>query len=151
MLSTKLVHLIERNWEEIATRLIASIRANAETPYLAARPDIELREWCRDILENLGSLLVSTRTQDIKQRFEAIGRRRFEESIPLHEAVLRFQLLHEKIVGFIHEQGFAMTALHLYAEEELEMRICTFFDAMVYGLVRGYEEAMRNATSRAAG
>ena len=57
MLSTRLVQLIEENWEEISARLISSVRKHPETPTLAKKPDVEIREWCQNILENLGYLL----------------------------------------------------------------------------------------------
>jgi hypothetical protein len=142
LLSTKLVQLIEENWEEIATRLVREVRRNGEMKNLAAYPDSELRAWCRAILENLGQLLGNKKEDEIRRCFEASGRNRFEENIPLHEAVLRLHLLQDKIVAFVHEQGFPMTALQLYAEEELEQRMTRFFHACVYHVVRGYEAAM---------
>jgi hypothetical protein len=141
LLSTKLVQLIEDHWEEISARLIRQVRKNRELRNLAVRPDAELREWCQGILENLGQLLVIKNEDEIGRRFAALGRKRFEENIPLHEAVLRLHLLHDEIVAFVHEQGFPMTALQLYAEEELEQRMTRFFQACVYHVVRGYEAA----------
>jgi hypothetical protein len=145
MLSSRLVQLIEANWEEIAKRLIVSVRQHPEMPNLASKPEAELREWCRNNLADLDYLLAMSKEQEVKKRFEVLGRMRFEENVPLHEAVLRFHMLKGKIVGFIHEQGFPMSAMHLYAEEELELRIDRFFDDCVYHLVRGYERAMRIA------
>ncbi len=143
MLSTRLVKLIESNWEEIATRLIVAVRKHPEMEYLASRPDLELREWCQEILENLGYLLSMRREDEIRQRFEILGRMRFDENIPLHEAVLRVHLLKDKVIGFIHEQGFPMNAAQLYAEEELEHRINVFLDSSIYHFIRGYEARAR--------
>ena len=137
--------MIEDHWEEIASRLIRAIRNHPDLQGLARRPDVDLREWCREILENLTYLFSGSTDEDIERRFRVLGRMRFEENIPLHEAVLRVHILKDKIKGFVHEQGFPMTALHLYAEEELEQRIGWFFDALVYHLVRGYEDAQRVA------
>ncbi len=143
MLSTRLVKLIESNWEEIATRLIVAVRKHPDLENLASLSDLELRGWCQEILENLGYLLSVRREDEVRQRFEVLGRMRFEEKIPLHEAVLRIHLLKDKIIGFIHEQGFPMSAAQLYAEEELEHRINLFLDACVYHVVRGYEDSAR--------
>jgi hypothetical protein len=145
MLSTKLVQSIENNWDEIASRLIRSIRQHRDLPALAGKSDAELTEWCRNILQPLGDLLSGPKDDLIRKRFELLGRQRYEESIPLHEAVLRAQLLREKIVGFIYEQGFPSNSVQLYAQEQLEQRIALFFDALVYSIVRGYEAAMRRA------
>ncbi len=148
MLSTN-VQLIQAHWEEIASRLIGAVRKHPDLANLARKPDLDLREWCRQILENLEYLLSASKDEEVKRRFQVLGRMRFEESIPLHEAILRVQMLKDKVIGFIHEQGFPMTALQLYAEEELEQRIDRFFDAMVYHLVRGYEDA-QNLAARVA-
>jgi len=145
MLSATLVRLIEDNWEEIATRLIAEIRKNPNMRELAKCSDLELREWCREILENLGHLLLASKGDALKRRYQILGRVRFEENIPLHEAVLRFHLLKEKIIGFVHDQGYGMSPLQLYAEEELEQRMGRFFDSCIYHIVRGYEHALRGA------
>jgi hypothetical protein len=71
---------------------------------------------------------------------------RFGEAVPLHEAVLRFLLLKDRIIDFAYDQALPTNALDLYTEEALERRICHFFDAAVYHLVCGYEEAMRGPT-----
>lgn len=145
MLSIRLVQLIEGHWEEIAARVIAEVKKHPETPNLAQRPDAELRAWCREILENLETLLAARKEEQLQRRFRVLGRRRFEENVPLHEAVLRLQILKAEIFNFVREQGFAMTVLELYREEELQVLIGRFFDALVYQVVRGYEEASRLA------
>ena len=141
MLSVRLMQLIEGHWEEIANRLIVAIRSHPDTQGLAVRPEIEIREWCREILQNLGYLLTASKEDEVKRRLRVLGRMRFEENIPLHEAVLRVQILKDKILGFVHDQGFPLTALEIYAEEELERRIGRFFDAVTYHIVCGYERA----------
>jgi hypothetical protein len=146
MLSSKLVQLIEGHWEEITAHLIAQIRKHPDMPNLSRKTDAELRDWSRHILQDLGYLLSASKAQEVRRRFEVLGRTRYEESIPLHEAVLRFHILKNAIIGFIHDQGFPMSAMHLYAEEELELRIGRFFDDCLYHVVRGYESALRVAT-----
>jgi hypothetical protein len=145
MLSARLVQLIEGHSDEISRRVMQAIRAHPEMTTFAARPEGEIREWCGEILNNLGFLLSARKDEEVERRFQVGGRTRFEEHIPLHEAVLRFHILKDKIIGFIHEQGFPMSAVQLYAEEELEQRVGRFFDACVYNVVRGYEDGRRIA------
>ncbi len=114
-------------------------------PSLSARPDIELREWCQDVLDILNRSLSESGKGNWREQFETFGRVRFEEHIPLHEAVLRIHDLKDVILGYLSEQGLPSTALNLYAEEQLERTLGRFFDVMVYHLVRGYEEAQRVA------
>ncbi len=150
MLSTKLVQLIETHWDTIAQRLIVAVRSHPDMQELAKRPRLELREWCRDILENLGDLLSAKDHEEQQQRYRVLGKTRFEENVPLHEAVLRFHMLKELVIEFIHEQGFPVNAMQLYAEEELELQLGRFIDAGVYHVVRGYENALRRAARLAS-
>ena len=88
---------------------------------------------------------MARKSQETHRRFQVLGRLRFEENIPLHEAVLRLHILKSKILGFVHEEAISMTVIQVYAQEELEQRVDQFFDALVYHVVCGYE----NASSRA--
>lgn len=150
MLSTKLVQLIEKNSEIITDGLIGEIRHDPQLSAFAHRPDAELRAWSRDILKNLGYLLGTSKAEELGRRFEVVGRLRFEQNIPLHEAVLRCQALKNKILHFARDHAFAMTPMEIYAEEELDRRIGWLFDAMVYHIVRGYESAERVASQLAS-
>ncbi len=149
MLSTRLVSLIESHAAEIADRLVAAVKSHPEMTQLRSRPKQEIRDWCLDILQNIGYLLAARKDEEVHRRFEVLGGMRFQQDIPLAEAVLRFFLLKEKILEFIREQGYAMDALQIYAEEELEQRLGRFIDACVYHVVLGYEHA-RVRTARLA-
>jgi len=145
MLSGRLVQSIADNWEEIAVSTIRKIRRHPEMDVLGAQSDAELRAWCREILEKLGEWLTARSEDEVKTRFESAGVQRFEEAVPLHEAVARFQLLKNTIIAFVHDEAVPAGYLQLYAEEELESRVTRFFDMLVYYVVRGYEQAMRRA------
>lgn len=144
MLSGKLVKSIQDHWEEIAAVVLRKIRRHPDTEVLARQTDAELRDWCRDILENLNHWLVARDEQEVKRRYELAGGLRFEEAIPLHEAVLRFQMLKDAIIDFARGQALP-SYVQLYAEEELESRVTRFFDTLVYHVVVGYERAMRRS------
>ena len=150
MLSGRLVNLIETNWEEIAKRLRRAVKSHPDLQNLATHSEADMREWCQEILEHLGYMLSATKEQEVQRRFEVLGKLRFEEDVPLHEAVLRFQLLKAKILEFVHEQGYQMSAIELYAEEEFALRLGRFFDGCVYHIVRGYEKAMRRSARMAS-
>jgi hypothetical protein len=143
MVTTKLTQLVERDWEQIAARLIRAVRRNPNLEHLSKRSDLDLREWCRDILEHLGNLISARESDDVLRRYEILGRIKCEEHTPLHEAVLRLQILKNQIVGFVHERGLPTKEIQLYTEEEFERWLDRFFDEYIYRLVRGYEGAMR--------
>jgi hypothetical protein len=151
MLSARLLQSIDSNRDEITERFVRAVQRDPNMPNLAARPAMELHEWCRDALESLSRAVTGTRRADWRERFEASGQAHFEEKIPLHEGVQQIHELKNRIFGFLAEQALPSTAVNLYAEEQLELRLVRFFDAMVYRLVLGYEQAQRVAARLTAG
>src|SRR5437763_4670230 len=99
MLSGKLVTLVQDNWETIANTVIRIIRNHPEMPTMAALPEGQIKEWCGGILQHLGDWLATDRNAEIRQRYEFFGRQRFEENLPLHEAVLRVQILKDAMIS----------------------------------------------------
>ena len=150
MLSARLVRLIEHNWNAIVARVLRTIRHDPEFSLLRRLSEAELREWGRDIPENLHHWLIDAREEEVAARYEAQGRLRFEEEVPLHECVRAGCVLKEKILEFVQEQAQDKNFINLYAEEELEHRLGRFFDLTTCHLVRGYEVAMRRACRMAA-
>lgn len=150
MLSGKLIRLIETHQQEIFERIIRDIRLHPDFIHLRKLPEAELRERGQALLENLGYWLASGNQDELAAKFEAMGKTRFEESVPLHECVHSLCLIKQKTLDYVSEQGFHPDALELYAEEELEDQLGRFFDLLVIHLVRGYETAWHKAEATAA-
>jgi len=141
------VQMIEDHAESIASRVVRQIRQDRELKEMARLPESELRDRAFDVLRNLGHWLSVTSWDEMVKRYETLGRRRFGENIPLHEVVRCFCILRENMIDFVWEQGVLESTVQLYAEEELEHRVGRFFDNLVYRVVRGYEEALRESLS----
>ena len=150
MLSGRLVHLIESHQEEITTSVMREMRRHPDLAHFHRLPDAELRERAQLILENLGKWLSASYEAEIEQRYQALGRMRFEEGIPLHECVRALSIIKNKMLDFVHERQLNRTSLELYAEEELERRVGHFFDALTIHMVRGYETAWHRAAHAVA-
>lgn len=143
MVSAKFVQLIESHADQIAERVVAELRRNERARHIAGLPEAELRESCHRVLRNLGHWLTASSEEEIARYYQERGRVRAAEGVPLHEAVYLLQLLKNKMLDFVRDQGFTQTSIDLYAEEELEHQVGRFFDAALYHLVRGYEQALR--------
>lgn len=150
MLSGKLIRLIETHQEEITRRLLRDIRLHPDFIHLRQLPEPELRERGQVILENLGYWLAAGNQEELAAKYEAVGKVRFAESIPLNECVHALCLIKQKMLDYVDEQGFHPDALELYAEEELGYRVGRFFDLLVIHLVRGYESAWHKAEAASA-
>jgi hypothetical protein len=145
MLASKLVHLIEDHWETIASTTITELRQDRAFAHIAKLPDSELLEWGEGILHNLSRWILESREGEVAERYERLGELRFQQAVPLHEAVRGLHVLKDIMVEFVRDQGLGHTAMEIYVEEELEHRLGKFFDYLVYHLVHGYEAALRKA------
>ena len=141
--------MISEKWEAITCRVVQQIRRDARLLELGKLPEADLRERSREILQNLGEWLVS-REDDIARRYERLGRIRCQEGVPLHEIVHALQIIKENMIQYVRDQGVGGNPLEIYAEEELQHGADRIFDTMIYYMVRGYEQALRERTMSAA-
>jgi hypothetical protein len=149
MLSAKLVRLIETHGDEISDRIVTRIRHDPELSHLAKLTHNELQGRAAEILNKLGHWLTQKSEEEFAARYEAVGKLRFGQAIPLHEAVRALHMIKERIFSFLDEQGLDHDCLTLYAEEQLGRHVGRFFDLLVFHLVCGYEDAWRHATRAA--
>jgi len=150
MIPRTLIQMIEDHSEQITSRVIRQIRQDPEMIHARTLPEWDLRDRATEVLKNLGRWLSTRQEEELAKRYEWLGRLRFEEAVPLHETVRCIQLLKDKMLDFVREQGIGQTPVELYAEEELEHRVGLFFDDLVYHVVRGYEGALRKAAHMVA-
>jgi hypothetical protein len=144
MLSGKLICLIESHAEQIGDQITNQIRRDPKLTHLARLPEAELRQRGRDILKNLGHWLEFAHKEKIEREYELIGRERYYESVPLHEAIRGLCLIKNAMFDFIHEEATECNCMELYVEEELERRVGRFFDLLVIHLAYGYETEWRH-------
>jgi hypothetical protein len=144
MLSHKLIESVERHSEQILDGLLAHVRRDPELPHVRKLPESELRERGSIVLQHLDQWLAEGKDAGLLRRYENLGRTRMQEGVPLHEVVRTLQLLKEQTVGFVRDWGFGQPAVEVQAEEEVEYLVDRFFDRLLYHLVKGYEQALRN-------
>jgi len=149
MLSTHLVQMIESHAEQITTEFTNRLHEDPGLANLKRLHDAELRRRANSILRRLGDWLEESDEKQIAASYEAVGRQRFEEHVPLHESVRGFQRLKDTTIAYIRNQGLRQTTVDLYAEGELEHVLGQFFDKAIYYLVRGYEGARRHMEAAA--
>ena len=149
MLSVKLVQLVETHWEQISERILHKIQSDPRLTHVSGLSESELRTRAREIVKNIGDWLGASLDDPLARRCEALGRQRFEEGIPLHEVVLARFIIKDGLMEFVHDHAFVETSLQLYAEGELEKSVGRLFDRMIYHVIRGYEEAMREVGQNA--
>jgi hypothetical protein len=150
MLSANLIQLIESHSEAITRQVIARIRADPKLPSLARHSEHELLSRCEDVCQRLGHWLAEADEQEIEKRYGTLGRERFEEGTPLHEAVRATQIYKSALLSYARLHGLGGSTVDIYGEEELERFIVGFFDRVIYYEVREYEKALRGELARSA-
>jgi hypothetical protein len=112
----------------ITASVIREIRRRPDLAALCKRSDAEVRERGQQIPECLGHWRSEGREADIEQRYEMLGKARFEESIALHESVRALVIIKDKMIDFVHDQNWSAGW-------------GASFDELAIHMVRGYETA----------
>ena len=145
MLSTNLIHLIESHSDAITRQVVERIRRDPKLASLARQSENELLRRCEDLCTRLSHWLAEADEQEIEKRYGTLGRERFEEGTPLHEAVRATQIFKNAILSYARQHGLGGSPVEVYGEEELERFVVGFFDRVIYFEVREYEKALRGA------
>jgi hypothetical protein len=145
MIHRKLVQLVHDHVERIATRAIQSIHQDECLISVRRLPEWELRDWAKLVLRSLVDWPVQADDHELSECYETLGKQRFQDSIPLHEAIRRMHHLKWAVVNWVRDQGFPQSSVDLYALEEFEHHVNLFFDHLVFYIARGYEEARQDA------
>jgi hypothetical protein len=148
MISRTLVQLIEDNSARITDRIVERQRADPALLHLG-KLRVRVEGPVHGGSGDLGKWLGEEHEEEPARRYEALGKRRCQEGIPLHEVVKALHLLRENMIGFVREQGVGASSLQIYAEEELEHMVGLFFDRAVYHVVHGYETELRRGAAAA--
>lgn len=146
----RIIQLVEKDWLKIAELAIQRVQQDPETPNYKSLTDDELRARARDLLSNLGRWLDRQDDGHLDRRYEELGRIRHQDGFPLHEVVYKLQLLKRTILNHAREEHLEMNAIQLYAEQEFLQRLDTFFDRIIYRVVKGYSEQALMTTSTEA-
>ena len=139
MLSARLVRRIEEHAEELTRELLDDLARNPRTAGYHALPRAELHRRAHDVYRNLGRWLGQETEETIQRTYEELGRTRRVEGIPLHHVVYALVLTKHHLRDDIRSSGLVDSAVELYQEEDLHIRVGRFFDKAIYFTVKGYE------------
>lgn len=152
MISQRLLRLVQQNADRLANDLIAEVRRDPRTAAYHKLSDEDLHERALDLFHNLGQWLSSRTEYAIQTRYEAFGRRRYQEKIPFSQVLFALTTAKSILMNFIRGAVAAESVSELPLEYELVLAISQFYDKAIYHAAVGYEDAARAALtpSRAA-
>jgi hypothetical protein len=148
MVGSRLVHLIERHAEELATELTGKLRQSELTTDFRKIPAEELQRTTAELYHNLGEWLVRKTDEDVRHHFVSIAQHREAEGVKLQQFVWAVVMSRNHLYRFLVGQAFADSIFELYGELELQELLNQFFERAIYYGVVGYEEAREQDLAR---
>jgi hypothetical protein len=143
MITRNLIQRLETNWEQIAAQVIRERNNDPDLLQYKTLSDREIQERAKDLSSKLSSWLLDPDETRFIAHFEALGRRRCEEGIPLHEVIQKLNIIKRAIRRYVTEQNYSLTPLEIYQELEVLRAMAGFFDFVVFRVAKGYEETLR--------
>lgn len=143
MLATYLLRIIERHSDALADALVRDLTTNERTPsYRRLQPDA-LHERTHAIYRHLLDWLGDRSEVQIAAIYEALGRQRYDEQIPLDELVYAIILTKRHVRDSVSRLNEIESAIELHYVLDLHGMIDLFFDRALYATVTGYEQRRR--------
>lgn len=132
MVGLKFTRLVESNSEELSRQLALKLHASTRTPGFHKIPLAELSRDIDILYHNLGDWLLHRTEDDVRSRYEEIGKRRALQQIKSEEMLWAFTLAKDHILSFLKREAAADNALALFGELEFVMALSQFFDRATY-------------------
>ncbi len=152
MVFNLITQLLETRTEHLAARWAEDLRESEYTRSYAQLPEDELRERHARVIESLTRWLEEEFSRrDAGHFFVAVGRERYQEGLPLAEAVYALLLGKSGLWKLVLEEGVLENAAEVYQALKLITQINNFFDLGNFYITRGYMEKMYSDMEENAG
>jgi len=76
------------------------------------------------------------------KHFSDLGRKRFEDGIPLHEVIMFLMLIKRHLWLYLLEKHFFESSYELLKSLEMNNRVVLFFDRAILAASMGYEDEL---------
>jgi hypothetical protein len=150
MLGARLLQLIQAHADSLTNEVIRDLRTHDRTPSFRRLSLSNLESRIGALYSNLGRWIGDADESAVRLEYEEMGRRRFQEDIPLSEIVYALLLTKQHLRRYIRDHGLVdftgdrmmpdeLLPLELHSIQELNYQVGEFFDRALYHLARGYE------------
>jgi len=141
MLAYRLVKLIEKHADSLASELYDRVYHSPLLPGYKNVPEEELKTYVQEIYRHLGDWLLGNNQREIEIRYKQIGARRAGQDIPFHELLWAIVLTKETLWEYMREESAGQRPAEVYGELEILQVLDQFFDHAQYCAAIGYEQA----------
>lgn len=150
MLGARLLQLIQAHAGSLTNEVIVDLRTNARTPSFGRLSLSNVESRIAALYSNLGRWIGDPDEDAVRVEYEEMGRRRFQEDVPVSEIVYALLLTKQHLRRYIRDHGLVdfagdrmmpdeLLPLELHSIQELNYLVGEFFDRALYHLARGYE------------
>ena len=138
MTAAEMIQIIEKGSAQYFTGLIQEVRSNLGTNHYRRLSEEELSRRITAVYLNLEHWIATRDEAAVRVAGETLGKRRFEEGIPLGQVVLALVLEENYLRKYLSNQGVS-------PEGEWGQTITDFFQKMIYHTGHSYEVALAHS------
>ena len=143
MIYSRLIKLIEDNAGELTNRVCRDLLTREETKSFRTLSEDLVRDWIYGVYSRLDSWLGKKKhTCEVQKYYSDLGKKWFEEEIPLHEAVMTLMIIKRHLWLYVRENQFFDSTYECYQALEMNNKVVLFFDRAIYFTIIGYEEEL---------
>ncbi len=147
---SKLVELIQDHSEELSQRVLKDMLSRKETESYNKLHRKEVYRRIYEVYSKLGLWLSKdTPKDDLEEHYTRLGKRRYNEGIPLKEVVMALLLIKRYLWLYLLETYLFKSTFEIYQSLEMNNRVVLFCDRAIYFSSMGYEEAHKEAEEKA--
>ncbi|MBN2299232.1 MAG: hypothetical protein JXM72_11585 [Deltaproteobacteria bacterium] len=144
MISEKMIAMIKDNADDLTKRLCKDLLGREETKSYRKLNEELVCERVFDVYSRLDSWLARDKKKgEIQDHYTKLGKKRFQEGIPLVEVVMALMLIKRHLWLFVLEKHFFDSSYEFQQALEFNNRVVLFFDRAIYFTTMGYEEELR--------
>lgn len=143
MVYLKIMEVLKTDAEQLSRRVVNDMLNRGETEYHKKYSEDIMYERVFDVYSTLSYWLDRARPkEEIQKHFREMGKKRFEDGIPLHEVVMFLMLIKRHLWLYLLEKHFFESSYELMKSLDMNNRIVLFFDRAILAATVGYEDEL---------
>jgi hypothetical protein len=138
--------VIQTHAEELSHQVLKEMLSREETKSYNKLQEKEVYRRIYEVYSRLESWLSKdTPKSELIEQYKMLGKRRFNEGIPLAELIMALLLIKRYLWLYILEINLFESSFEIYQSLEMNNRVVLFFDRAIYFSSIGYEDARKEA------
>ncbi|HOM29860.1 MAG TPA: hypothetical protein PLS81_10445 [Deltaproteobacteria bacterium] len=143
MIYLKIMEVLKKDAGLLSRRVVEDLLSRGLTEYHKKYSEDQIYERVYDVYSTLNYWLDRARPkEEIQKHFKELGKKRFDDGIPLHEVIMFLMLIKRHLWLYLLEKHFFESSYELIKSLEMNNRVVLFFDRAILAASMGYEEEL---------